>query len=142
MHRGGYRLPTCGCRCCPRRRRRVTTPEVLEVVCDSFAEVNAAICAAIGPDAVGLFGDEIGLAAEHVPELGLVGRAIPSAPRTVLAVLVSNRGADGIGASHEARDRAPHVRPHLRGRLRQDRIPPFVPATARRPLRMPWPMRA
>jgi acetylglutamate kinase len=71
--------------------RRVTTPEVLEVVCDSFAEVNAAVCAAIGSDAVGLFGDEIGLAAEHVPELGHVGRAVPSAPRTVLAVLVSGR---------------------------------------------------
>ena len=71
--------------------RRVTTREVLEVVCESFAEVNAAVCAAIGPDAVGLFGDEIGLGAEHVPELGLVGRAVPSAPRTVLAVLVSGR---------------------------------------------------
>ncbi len=40
--------------------RRVTTPEVLEVVCESFAEVNAAVCAAIGADAVGLSGDEIG----------------------------------------------------------------------------------
>jgi acetylglutamate kinase len=70
---------------------RVTTPEALEVVCESFAEVNAAVCAAIGPDAVGLFGDEIGLAADHVPELGEVGRAVPSAPRTVLAVLVSGR---------------------------------------------------
>jgi acetylglutamate kinase len=71
--------------------RRVTTPEVLEVVCESFAAVNAAVCAAIGSAAVGLFGDEIGLEAEHVPELGLVGRALPSAPRTVLAVLASGR---------------------------------------------------
>jgi acetylglutamate kinase len=71
--------------------RRVTTPEVLEVVCESFAEVNSAVCAAIGMDAVGLFGDEIGLEAEHMPELGLVGRALPSAPRTVLAVLASGR---------------------------------------------------
>jgi acetylglutamate kinase len=73
------------------RGRRVTTEEVLEVVCHSMAEVNAAVCAAIGVDAVGLFGHEIGLEAEHVPELGLVGRALPSAPRTVLAVLVSGR---------------------------------------------------
>jgi len=71
--------------------RRVTTSEVLEVARASFAGVNAAICAAIGPDAVGLFGDEIGLQAEHVPELGLVGRAVPSAPRTVLAILASGR---------------------------------------------------
>jgi acetylglutamate kinase len=71
--------------------RRVTTAEVLEVARESFAAVNAAICAAIGADAVGLFGDEIGLQAEHVPELGLVGKAVPSAPRTVLAVLASGR---------------------------------------------------
>ena len=71
--------------------RRVTTPEALEVVCASFAKVNAAVCAAIGVDAVGLFGDEIGLAAERVPELGLVGRAVPSAPRAVLRALLSGR---------------------------------------------------
>ena len=65
--------------------RRVTTTDVMEVVRKSFAEINRAICAAIGADAVGLFGDEIGLAADHAPELGLVGRAKPSAPRTVLA---------------------------------------------------------
>jgi acetylglutamate kinase len=71
--------------------RRVTTPEVLEVVCASFAEVNAAVCAAIGADAVGLSGDEIGLEAEPVPELGHVGRALPSAPPAVLAALASGR---------------------------------------------------
>ncbi len=71
--------------------RRVTTPEVLDVVRESFAEVNGAVCSAIGIDAVGLFGEEIGLGAEHLPELGLVGRAIPSAPRAVLAVLASGR---------------------------------------------------
>jgi acetylglutamate kinase len=71
--------------------RRVTTTDVMEVVRQSFAEINRAICAAIGADAVGLFGDEIGLAADHEPELGLVGRAKPSAPRTVLAVLASGR---------------------------------------------------
>jgi acetylglutamate kinase len=71
--------------------RRVTTADVLAVVRESFVRMNAAICAAIGADAVGLFGDEIGLQAEHVPELGFVGRALPSAPRTVLAVLASGR---------------------------------------------------
>jgi acetylglutamate kinase len=71
--------------------RRVTTPEVLEVVCASFADVNAAVCAAIGTDAVGLSGDEIGLEAEPVPELGHVGRALPSAPPAVLAALAAGR---------------------------------------------------
>ena len=63
--------------------RRVTTPEVLEVVRESLAEVNAAVCAAIGPDAVPLFGDAIGLRAEQVEALGLVGHASPSAPPAV-----------------------------------------------------------
>ncbi len=44
--------------------RRVTTPEVLEIVRESFAAVNAAVCAAIGPRALPLYGDEIGLLAE------------------------------------------------------------------------------
>lgn len=69
--------------------RRVTTPEVLEVVRESFASVNAAVCAAIGPAAVPLAGDEIGLEAEHLPELGLVGRPVPSAPAAVLHALAA-----------------------------------------------------
>ena len=36
------------------------------------------LCAAIGPLAVPLFGDEIGLQATPVPELGLVGEPLPS----------------------------------------------------------------
>jgi acetylglutamate kinase len=67
--------------------RRVTTPEGLEVVRDSFAGVNADVCAAIGPDAVPLAGDEIGLLATHVPELGLVGKPLPTAPPRVLRAL-------------------------------------------------------
>ena len=67
--------------------RRVTTPEVLEVVRESFTSVNAAVCAAVGPRAVPLAGDEIGLEAEQLPELGLVGRPLPSAPPAVLAAL-------------------------------------------------------
>jgi acetylglutamate kinase len=71
--------------------RRVTTPEALEVVRESFAAVNAAVCAAIGPAAVALAGDEIGLEAEHVPELGLVGRPLPCAPATVVEALTAGR---------------------------------------------------
>jgi acetylglutamate kinase len=69
----------------------VTTPDALEVVRESFERVSGAVCAAIGPDAVPLAGDEVGLEAELVPELGLVGSALPSAPPAVLAVLAAGR---------------------------------------------------
>ena len=84
--------------------RRVTTAEVLEVVRESFAAVNAEVCAAIGPRAVSLFGDEIGLAASQVEPLGLVGDPVPSAPAPVEDALRGGRipvvaplaaGADG-----------------------------------------------
>jgi acetylglutamate kinase len=69
--------------------RRVTTPEVLEIVRESFAGVNAALCAAIGERAVPLFGDEIGLAAVQVPELGLVGDPLPCAPPAIIGALAA-----------------------------------------------------
>jgi acetylglutamate kinase len=68
--------------------RRVTTAAGLEVVRESFAAVNAELCSAI-PRAVGLMGDEIGLPATQVPELGLVGDPLPSAPQQVLDVLAA-----------------------------------------------------
>jgi acetylglutamate kinase len=71
--------------------RRVTTPEVLEVVAGSLAVVNAAVCAAIGPRAVGLRGDEIGLRARRLAALGLVGDPEPSAPDAVLEALAAGR---------------------------------------------------
>jgi acetylglutamate kinase len=67
--------------------RRVTTPEALDVVREALLGVNAELCAAIGPLAVPLAGDEIGLQATHVPELGLVGEALPTCPDTVVDAL-------------------------------------------------------
>jgi acetylglutamate kinase len=69
--------------------RRFTTPEVLEIVQASFAEVNAAVCAAVGPRAVGFNGAEIGLAAKQVPELGLVGDPLPCAPPAIIGALAA-----------------------------------------------------
>ena len=69
------------------RGRRVTTPAVLQVVRGSLAEVNAEVCAAIGPQAVSLFGDEIGLRASLVEALGLVGEPEAVAPGAVLEAL-------------------------------------------------------
>ncbi len=71
--------------------RRVTSPAGLEVVRDSLAAVNAALCEALGPRALPLFGDEIGLRAEQVPALGRVGNALPSRPPAVLAALAGDR---------------------------------------------------
>jgi acetylglutamate kinase len=71
--------------------RRVTTPAVLKVVRASLAEINAELCAAIGEDAVGLMGDEIGLRATPVGALGLVGDPEPSAPVAVTQALAAGR---------------------------------------------------
>jgi acetylglutamate kinase len=68
--------------------RRVTSKAALAVVRDSFAAVNAEVCAAIGPDAVPLFGDVIGLEAVRLPELGHVGSPLPCAPAALEAALV------------------------------------------------------
>jgi acetylglutamate kinase len=71
--------------------RRVTTAEALDVVRRSFAEVGRALCAAIGPRAAQLLGDEIGLEAVQVPELGLVGDPLPTVPPVILDLLAAGR---------------------------------------------------
>jgi acetylglutamate kinase len=63
--------------------RRVTSRAALVLVRRSLASVNASLCAAIGPRAVGLLGDEIGLHAVQVPALGLVGDPLPSRPSAI-----------------------------------------------------------
>lgn len=63
--------------------RRVTSPAALVLVRRALAKVNAELCAALGERAVGLIGDEIGLQAEHVPELGRVGEPLPSRPLAI-----------------------------------------------------------
>jgi acetylglutamate kinase len=67
--------------------RRVTSAAALEIVRASFAGVNAALCEAIGPRAVPMFGDEIGLVARPVPALGLVGDPLPCRPAAIEAAL-------------------------------------------------------
>jgi acetylglutamate kinase len=67
--------------------RRVTTPAGLEIVRASFQRVNTLLCEAIGERAVPLLGDEIGLEATPVSELGLVGNAMPSRPQAIVDAL-------------------------------------------------------
>ena len=71
--------------------RRVTTTAVLAVVRTSFEAVNHDLCCAIGPLAVPLVGDEIGLQAERVPGLGLVGDPLPSCPPAIEDALAAGR---------------------------------------------------
>jgi acetylglutamate kinase len=67
--------------------RRVTDDAAIAVVREALLQVNGEVCEAIGPRAVGLAGDEIGLKASPVPELGHVGSPLPSRPRAVLDAL-------------------------------------------------------
>ncbi len=71
--------------------RRVTSAAALVLVRRSLASVNRTLCDALGPRAVGLFGDEIGLEAIHVPALGLVGDPLPSRPPAIVEALGDGR---------------------------------------------------
>jgi acetylglutamate kinase len=67
--------------------RRVTDILAIDVVRKALVAVNRELCAAIGPRAVGLIGDEIGLQATQIPELGQVGSPVPSKPQAILDAL-------------------------------------------------------
>ncbi len=71
------------------RGRRITCEAAIGVVRETLLAVNAQLCAAIGPRAIGLAGDEIGLLALRVPELGLVGDPLPSRPQAILDALAA-----------------------------------------------------
>jgi acetylglutamate kinase len=73
------------------RGRRFTDLATLAVVRESLVSVGAGLSAALGPAAVQLVGDEIGLEATPVPELGLVGEPIPSSLSAVEDALASGR---------------------------------------------------
>lgn len=69
------------------RGRRFTDPETLAVVRASLVAVGAELSAALGPTALHLVGDEIGLRATRLPKLGLVGEPVPCRPDAVIAAL-------------------------------------------------------
>jgi acetylglutamate kinase len=73
------------------RGRRVTSAAGLAVVRESLAAVNRELCGALGSRALGLMGDEIGLEAIPLPELGFVGDPVPSRPAPVLLALEQHR---------------------------------------------------
>mgnify|MGYP000545353458 CR=1 FL=1 len=69
------------------RGRRFTDPATLAVVRASLVAVGAELSAALGPTALHLVGDDIGLEATPLPELGLVGEPLPSRPAAVVDAL-------------------------------------------------------
>lgn len=73
------------------RGRRVTSEAALAVVRGSLRAVGEEIAAELGPSALPLLGDEIGLEAEPIPELGRVGEPLPSRPPAIEEALASGR---------------------------------------------------
>ena len=73
------------------RGRRYTDPATLAVVRESLVAVGAELSAALGPAAVHLVGDEIGLRATAIAELGRVGRPLPCRPPEVERALAGGR---------------------------------------------------
>jgi acetylglutamate kinase len=71
--------------------RRFTDPATLAIVRESLVAVGAELSAALGPAALHLVGDEVGLEAAPLPELGLVGRPLASRPAAVVAALDDGR---------------------------------------------------
>jgi acetylglutamate kinase len=69
------------------RGRRFTDPATLAVVRASLVAVGAELSAALGPTAFHLVGDEIGLEATPLPELGLVGAPRPCRPDAIVDAL-------------------------------------------------------
>jgi acetylglutamate kinase len=60
--------------------RRFTSKEALPHVRAAFAAENARLCEQIGARAVGLMGDDLGLEADRLPELGEAGMLRPVIP--------------------------------------------------------------
>jgi len=70
--------------------RRVTTDEALPIVREAFRQENSALCSEIGPRAYGLMGDELGLEAERLPELGQAGMLLPVVPSALWELLATD----------------------------------------------------
>jgi acetylglutamate kinase len=71
--------------------RRVTSAAALPFVRAALVAVGAELCVALGPEALHLVGDEIGLEAVRVPELGLVGTPVVSRPAAIGDALAASR---------------------------------------------------
>jgi acetylglutamate kinase len=73
------------------RGRRYTDAATLAVVRESLVAMGAGLTTALGAAAVHLVGDEIGLQAAPLVELGLVGQPVACAPAAVEQALAAGR---------------------------------------------------
>jgi len=71
--------------------RRVTSAMTLAVVRESMLAVGFEVSAALGPAAIPLAGDEIGLVARRLRGLGFVGEPLPSRPLAIESALSAGR---------------------------------------------------
>jgi acetylglutamate kinase len=70
--------------------RRVTTEEALPIIREAFRQENSALCSEIGTRAYGLMGDDLGLEAERLPELGHAGMLLPVVPSALWGLLATD----------------------------------------------------
>jgi acetylglutamate kinase len=70
--------------------RRVTSSEALPIVRQAFREENEQLCGQVGPSAVGLMGDDLGLEADPLPGYGRVGTLRPVVPARLRGVLAAS----------------------------------------------------
>jgi acetylglutamate kinase len=70
--------------------RRVTTEEALPIIREAFRQENRALCADIGDRAYGLMGDDLGLEAVRLPELGHAGMLLPVVPSALWGLLATD----------------------------------------------------
>jgi acetylglutamate kinase len=71
--------------------RRVTSEAAIAVVRESLAAVGREIAAELGAIALPLLGDEVGLEAQPLPDLGLVGEPLPCRPPAIESALAEGR---------------------------------------------------
>jgi acetylglutamate kinase len=70
--------------------RRVTSDEAMPIVREAFERENRELCRQIGPRAVGLMGDDLGLEAEQLDGFGHVGMLLPSVPASLWKLLAND----------------------------------------------------
>jgi acetylglutamate kinase len=91
VHGAGHRisaaLTAAGIRSAFVEGRRVTTIDALPLIREAFRRENRELCRQIGPRAVGLMGDELGLEADRIPGLGEAGLLRPEIPARLRGLL-------------------------------------------------------
>jgi acetylglutamate kinase len=70
--------------------RRITTEDALPIIREAFRRENRALCTELGRRAYGLMGDDLGLEAERLAELGHAGMLLPVVPSVLWGLLATD----------------------------------------------------